>query len=112
MLPAKDLNRILELAGKDLEQLRGARLFVTGGTGFIGKWLIESLVHANREMGLGVKATLLTRTPSHVLPVAPEITLLPPNLGEHSAEILREYSFDEASIGQLTAPGGVCAAAA
>ena len=76
MLPAKDLNRILELAGKDLEQLRGARLFVTGGTGFIGKWLIESLVHANREMGLGVKATLLTRTPSDVLPPAPEITLL------------------------------------
>ena len=76
MLPAKDLNRILELAGTDLEQLRGARLFITGGTGFIGKWLVESLVHANREMSLGARATLLTRTPEKVQPACPEIALL------------------------------------
>ncbi len=42
----------------------------------------------------------------------PAITRLPPNLGEHSAEILREYAFDEPSIATLTAQGGVCAAAA
>ena len=54
----------------------------------------------------------MPRNPIGMSVSPPEITLLPPNLGEHSAEILREYSFDEASIGQLTAPGGVCAAAA
>ncbi len=38
----------------------------------------------------------------------PEVTLLPPGLGEHSAEVLRECSYDEASIQRLVAPGGVC----
>jgi crotonobetainyl-CoA:carnitine CoA-transferase CaiB-like acyl-CoA transferase len=41
----------------------------------------------------------------------PAITQLPPNLGEHSVEILREYDYDDARIAQLTTPGGVCAAA-
>ncbi len=40
----------------------------------------------------------------------PAITRLPPNLGEHGAEILRECEYDDAGITQLLAPGGVCAA--
>lgn len=42
----------------------------------------------------------------------PEITRLPPNLGEHGADILRECEFGEDEIGQWLAPGGVCAAEA
>ena len=40
----------------------------------------------------------------------PEVTRLPPTLGQHSAEILREYSYSEDTVAQLTAPGGACAA--
>lgn len=40
----------------------------------------------------------------------PDITRLPPNLGEHSAEILREYDYEESDILQLLAQGGACAA--
>ena len=40
----------------------------------------------------------------------PGVTRLPPTLGQHSAEILREYSYSEDSVAQLTAPGGACAA--
>ncbi len=40
----------------------------------------------------------------------PAITRLPPNLGQHGAEILRECEYDDAGIAQLLAPGGVCAA--
>ena len=40
----------------------------------------------------------------------PEITRLPPCLGEHSAEILRECDYEESAILQLLAPGGACAA--
>ncbi len=54
----------------------------------------------------------MPRNPVSMSVSPPAITLLPPNLGEHSAEILREYQYDDASIQQLTAPGGVCAAAA
>lgn len=40
----------------------------------------------------------------------PEIRRLPPCLGEHSAEILRECDYEESAILQLLAPGGACAA--
>ena len=40
----------------------------------------------------------------------PEVTRLPPTLGQHSAEILREVEYDNENIGQLVAPGGTCAA--
>jgi crotonobetainyl-CoA:carnitine CoA-transferase CaiB-like acyl-CoA transferase len=40
----------------------------------------------------------------------PDITRLPPNLGEHSAEILREFDYADDAIAQLLAPSGVCAA--
>ena len=40
----------------------------------------------------------------------PEITRLPPSLGEHSAEILRECDYEESAILQLLAQGGACAA--
>ncbi len=39
----------------------------------------------------------------------PQITRPPPNLGEHSAEILREFDYADDAIAQLLAPSGVCA---
>jgi nucleoside-diphosphate-sugar epimerase len=41
-------------------QLDGARLFFTGGTGFIGCWMLEALARAP----ISVKVTLLTRDPA------------------------------------------------
>lgn len=41
--------------------LRGQRLFVTGGTGFVGKWLLEALAAADGQFGLGLRVTVLTR---------------------------------------------------
>ena len=38
------------------------------------------------------------------------MTRLPPNLGEHSAEILRECGYDDAEAAPLLEAGGVCAA--
>ena len=52
------------------------------------------------------------RNPIGMSASPPGIERLPPNLGEHSAEILRECEFDANSIAQLTAAGGVCAPAA
>jgi crotonobetainyl-CoA:carnitine CoA-transferase CaiB-like acyl-CoA transferase len=50
----------------------------------------------------------LPRNPIGMSASPPEITRLPPRLGEHSAEILREAGVDEAAITRLTAPGGAC----
>ena len=52
---------------------------------------------------------MMPRNPIGMSESPPEITRLPPRLGEHSAEILRENGYDEAAIAQLTAAGGVCA---
>jgi dTDP-glucose 4,6-dehydratase len=59
----RDLADVLEWAGPAWPDLRGARLFLTGGTGFFGCWLLETLCQANRQLGLGARATVLTRTP-------------------------------------------------
>jgi dTDP-glucose 4,6-dehydratase len=66
-----DLDHILQHA--DLSPLRGQSIFITGGTGFFGCWLLESFLHANRELGLGAQATVLTRDPAAFAGKAPHL---------------------------------------
>ena len=67
-----DLAEILRRAGPDLETLRGAKLFLTGGTGFFGKWLLAALTRADTEMNLGLEITVLSRDPGAFLERHPE----------------------------------------
>ncbi len=55
------MDAVLTHANVAFEALREARIFVTGGTGFFGHWLLESLLHANRSLQLDIQATVLTR---------------------------------------------------
>ena len=73
----QDLDNILQQAAQIWPKLRGARLFITGGTGFIGCWLLESLRHANRHLDLGVQATVLTRDPQAFRNKAPHLADYP-----------------------------------
>src|SRR5580704_6224932 len=56
---APDLDHILQHTQDIWPALRNTSIFITGGTGFVGSWLLESLVWAN----VGINATLITRDP-------------------------------------------------
>jgi nucleoside-diphosphate-sugar epimerase len=73
----QDLDNILHQTETVWPALRGARLFITGGTGFIGCWLLESLRHADQYHHLGVQATVLTRDPEAFRLKAPYLANYP-----------------------------------
>ncbi len=60
---ADDLNDILCRAELLLRRLAGERLFITGGTGFFGRWLLEALTWANDRLDLRLRITVLSRAP-------------------------------------------------
>lgn len=58
---AEDLNNILDRGNALWPALKGTRFFITGGTGFIGTWLLESLIWLNDQLNLNISAVVLTR---------------------------------------------------
>jgi dTDP-glucose 4,6-dehydratase len=76
-LPAADLDHILAQVGELWENLYLENIFVTGGTGFFGRWLVESFAHANEAMALGARMTVLTRSPEAAAAKAPKLAANP-----------------------------------
>ncbi len=54
-------------------ELAGSHIFITGGTGFFGIWLLESIAAANDTLGVGVGATVLSRDPGPFLARMPHL---------------------------------------
>ena len=81
-LPSEDLDLIAGGTEGLWDEIHGRQLFLTGGTGFFGSWLVESFCHLNRLLRLDARLTILTRNPggfaqkSPHLASDPAITLL------------------------------------
>lgn len=72
-LPREDLAALVADVGPLWSGLRGARIFLTGGTGFFGVWLVESFLAANAAGNLGATLTVLTRDPAVFLRKYPHL---------------------------------------
>ena len=66
-LPVEDLEHIFDNTQDIWESFRGKSIFLTGGTGFFGKWLLESFIYVNNKLELNAKITTLTRNPEAFL---------------------------------------------
>ncbi len=74
---AEDLDHILTHTKELWEELRNQRIFITGGTGFFGCWLVESFAWANDNLHLNAEAHVLTRNYEAFLQKAPHLATHP-----------------------------------
>lgn len=52
--------------------LKNKKIFLTGGTGFFGKWLLESFIHFNDNLNLKARLFILSRNPEKFLSNNPQ----------------------------------------
>src|SRR5580692_1436 len=90
---AEDLEWIAANTQGLWDELRGERVFITGGTGFFGCWLVESFCYVNHLFSLGARATILTRNPEAFANKCPH--LASDSTVELVAGDVRTFSFPE-----------------
>jgi nucleoside-diphosphate-sugar epimerase len=73
----QDLEQIVRQAAPIWPALGDARIFMTGGTGFVGCWLLEALRYADLKLKLGLDVTVLTRHPESFRCKAPHLASYP-----------------------------------
>src|ERR1700744_6607779 len=95
-LSSIDLDLILHETQTLWEPVRGQRIFITGGTGFFGCWLVESFCHINRELALNASITVLSRRPDRFIAKVPHLA------ADSHVQLLagdvRDFAFPEGSF--------------
>ena len=61
--PVSDLESCLDACADDMKAWSGAKVLVTGGTGFLGRWIASSALFASQQLGLGMHFDFLSRNP-------------------------------------------------
>lgn len=92
-LTETDLNHILTYSAPLWPAAKNKRFFVTGGTGFIGKWLLESFAHINRKLALDCRMLAISRSPENFFQQYPHF------------KQFEEISFQKANVQNFEFPG-------
>lgn len=74
---AVDLDRVLAGTESLWRELDGAHVLITGGTGFVGCWLLEAAVWARETFALDLRIDVLARRPERMHDVAPHLAMAP-----------------------------------
>ena len=90
-ISAADRAHLLRYTEGLWDALRGQQLFVTGGTGFLGCWVLEAFTAANAQHGLGATAVVLTRDPDGFARHAPPLAA-DPAIRLHQGDV-RSFAF-------------------
>ena len=88
----RDLREVLDRTAHLLERLRNERVFLTGATGFFGAWLLETFAYANRELGLGARAVVLSRRPETFAAKMPHLMQQRNGIELHAGDV-RDFAF-------------------
>lgn len=73
----EDIECIFKIVGNDIYRLRGKRVLITGGTGFIGTWLLETISWLNKNSNQPCKVYVPTRNPEAFACKAPHLASNP-----------------------------------
>lgn len=98
-LPLEDLDAAIDLAEGCFRDLRGARMFLTGCTGFFGVWILETLLRADERLGLGLDLTLLSRSPAAFIGEHPHLS--PTSRLRYLQGDIRSFEFPEGSFSHV-----------
>jgi len=71
-LADQDLEHIYHHTKHLWDGINDRMFFITGGTGFFGKWLLSSFLYINKKKNLSNKAIVLTRDKKSFLSVNPQ----------------------------------------
>ncbi len=74
-LPIKDLEFISDSLHELLPLLKNKTFFITGGSGFFGKWLTESLLYLSEKKDLDLKFIFLTRCKIKFIKANPSVII-------------------------------------
>lgn len=76
LVDIEDLNLIANKLARDFAFFKNKKIFLTGGTGFFGKWILEAFLFLNNQHSLNISVSILSRTPD-------KFKMLHPHIVEH-----------------------------
>src|SRR5262245_31939158 len=82
-VPSRDIDEIFDRTADLHRSLATARVLVTGGTGFFGRWLLESWAAASDRLALERTLVVVTRDPDRFASAAPHLA------GHRTIELVR-----------------------